>query len=72
MKSSCSDSTMQNLPTNDDPRPVPPLRPAADDCCRSGCDPCVFDLYAEALERYRAALKAWEARQKNAGRPASS
>jgi hypothetical protein len=62
---------MRNLPTND-PRPVPPTRPDADDCCRSGCDPCVFDLYAEALERYRADLHAWEARRKNTGRTKSS
>jgi hypothetical protein len=46
----------------DDPRPEPPVRPSADDCCRSGCDPCVFDLYNEALERYHAALAAWEKR----------
>lgn len=45
----------------DDP-PLPPLPPADDECCRSGCDPCVFDRYAEELERYRAALKAWEDR----------
>ncbi|WP_114811784.1 oxidoreductase-like domain-containing protein [Paraburkholderia kururiensis] len=38
------------------------MRPAEDDCCRSGCSPCVFDLYDEACERYRAALAAWEAR----------
>nr|WP_246641934.1 oxidoreductase-like domain-containing protein [Paraburkholderia edwinii] len=47
---------------DDDPRPEPPVRPSADDCCRSGCDPCVFDLYNEALERYHAALAAWEKR----------
>jgi hypothetical protein len=46
----------------DDPRPQPPMRPTDDDCCRGGCTPCVFDLYDEASERYRAALAAWEAR----------
>ncbi|MFC0692464.1 oxidoreductase-like domain-containing protein [Paraburkholderia humisilvae] len=45
-----------------DPPPVPPTRPSPDDCCRSGCDPCVFDLYNEALERYDAALAEWETR----------
>ncbi|MGI4720689.1 MAG: oxidoreductase-like domain-containing protein [Janthinobacterium lividum] len=43
------------------PRPVPPVQPALEDCCRSGCTPCVFDLYEEALERYERALAAWEA-----------
>jgi hypothetical protein len=45
-----------------DPRPTPPTRPDPDDCCHSGCDPCVFDLYEEEVTRYRAALAAWEAR----------
>lgn len=49
--------------SQNDPRPEPPERPGDDDCCRSGCDPCIFDLYQEELERYRAALAAWEARE---------
>lgn len=49
-----------------DPRPQPPVRPDLEDCCRSGCTPCVFDLYEEALERYREALAAWEAKQAHA------
>lgn len=55
---------MSNIPT-DDPKPVPPDQPDDEDCCRSGCDPCVFDRYAEALERYRTELSAWE--QRHAG-----
>lgn len=43
------------------PRPVPPVQPALEDCCRSGCAPCVFDLYEAALERYERALATWEA-----------
>ncbi len=46
-------------PPEDDPRPVPPPRPTSADCCRGGCDPCVFDLYDAALERYEAELAAW-------------
>jgi hypothetical protein len=49
-----------------DPVPQPPPQPALEDCCRSGCVPCVFDLYDEAMERYRTELKAWEARQAQA------
>jgi hypothetical protein len=47
---------------SDDPEPQPPARPDLEDCCRSGCVPCVFDLYEEALERYRGELKAWNKR----------
>lgn len=46
-----------------DSRPEPPPRPAAEDCCRSGCDPCVFDLYDAALGRYEAELRAWHTRR---------
>ncbi len=45
------------------PRPVAPVQPALEDCCRSGCTPCIFDLYEDDMERYRARLKAWEARR---------
>lgn len=45
------------------PRPVPPVQPALEECCRSGCTPCIFDLYEDAMERYRARLTAWEAHQ---------
>jgi hypothetical protein len=48
---------------DDDPRPLPPERPRLEDCCKCSCDPCIFDLYEEAVERYRAALEAWQARQ---------
>jgi len=46
----------------DDPEPVAPEPPAPGDCCQSGCIPCVYDLYDEALERYREQLRAWRAR----------
>jgi hypothetical protein len=51
------------LRPDDDPRPQPPVCPDNDDCCHSGCDPCIFDLYDEEFGRYRAALAAWEARE---------
>ncbi|HZW12548.1 MAG TPA: oxidoreductase-like domain-containing protein [Noviherbaspirillum sp.] len=49
--------------TDNDPAPIPPIAPGDNECCNSGCDPCVLDLYAAELERYRAALRAWEERQ---------
>jgi hypothetical protein len=51
----------------DDPKPQPPAEPGPDDCCHSGCTWCVLDLYYDDLERYRSALAAWEARQKQVG-----
>ena len=45
-----------------DPRPQPPARPHAMDCCGGGCCPCVFDLYEQELERYQAALGEWSRR----------
>jgi hypothetical protein len=47
----------------DDKQPTPPIEPALEDCCHSGCDPCIFDIYQDALERYRMALHEWQARQ---------
>jgi hypothetical protein len=44
------------------PRPAPPVQPALEDCCRSGCTPCIFDLYEDDMARYRIRLAAWEAR----------
>ncbi|MDE1179726.1 oxidoreductase-like domain-containing protein [Paraburkholderia sp.] len=46
----------------DDPPPVPPDQPDLNDCCRSGCEPCIFDLYDADLARYREKLAEWQAR----------
>jgi len=46
-----------------DPPPVAPTSPDDDACCGNGCDPCVWDLYAMARDRYLTALREWEARQ---------
>ncbi|WP_281664933.1 oxidoreductase-like domain-containing protein [Paraburkholderia fungorum] len=54
---------MPRATPKDDPQPVPPVRPELEDCCHSGCNPCVFDLYDEALERYQSALAEWQVRQ---------
>jgi hypothetical protein len=54
---------VDDLTADDDPRPQPPERPWPEDCCGSGCDRCVLELYEESLDRYRAELEAWKARQ---------
>ena len=35
------------------PLPPPPVEPELDECCGSGCERCVFDVYQERLERWR-------------------
>jgi hypothetical protein len=52
-----------------DPAPLEPPRPEDYECCGNGCEPCVFDLHAQAVERWRTEMKAWRERQ--AARPAA-
>ncbi len=53
---------MEGAVPDPDPRPLPPREPELNECCGSGCEPCVFDRYHAALERYEEALAAWQAR----------
>ncbi|WP_425477710.1 oxidoreductase-like domain-containing protein [Arenimonas caeni] len=53
-------------PPAHDPRPMPPEKPLPGDCCDGGCDPCVLDTYAEAMEHYREQLAQWLARNPGA------
>lgn len=46
-----------------DAPPVAPEKPLPSDCCESGCERCVFDLYAEEMHEYEAAHEAWLRRQ---------
>ena len=62
------DPVMPEVPPDDDPPPVPPVRPGNDECCHSACDPCIFDLYEDALDRYRADLRAWQERRRSRGK----
>ncbi|KFN48849.1 hypothetical protein N790_05635 [Arenimonas malthae CC-JY-1] len=55
------------MPPANDPRPVEPEKPLPGDCCDGGCNPCVLDTYAEAMEHYRERLAAWQARHPEAG-----
>ncbi|WP_043959143.1 oxidoreductase-like domain-containing protein [Lysobacter sp. A03] len=50
-----------------DPPPVEPERPLPMECCDSGCDRCVHDVYADEVQRYRELLDAWQ--QRNPDRP---
>lgn len=41
-------------PPEDSGLPEPPEEPLQSDCCGTGCSPCVFDIYREDLERWKA------------------
>ncbi len=56
---------MATAPSDNDRRPEPPRKPEPGDCCGSGCAVCVYDLYEDAMERYREQLAAWLARHPN-------
>jgi len=53
-------------PSAPDPRPLPPIEPALEDCCGSGCPNCIFDVYQMLLANYKQALAEWEARHPEA------
>ncbi|MBW8898150.1 MAG: oxidoreductase [Massilia sp.] len=53
-------------PAIPDPRPLPPIEPALEDCCGSGCPNCIFDVYQMLLANYKQALAEWEARHPEA------
>ena len=55
-------STPHDHTPADDPRPQPPEPPLPAECCEIGCPICVYDLHAEAMDAYRQALAAWQAR----------
>ena len=42
-------------------RPVEPRKPELEECCGTGCIPCVMDLYEAELEQYQQELAAWTA-----------
>lgn len=47
---------------SNDPRPEPPREPEPWECCGSGCDPCIYDRYWDAVYKYEEALAAWSLR----------
>ncbi len=38
--------------------PRPPQLPPDEECCHRGCDPCIFDYYDSAMERWRRRVEA--------------
>lgn len=41
-------------------KPAPPRKPEPQECCGTGCIPCVMDIYEEELWEYERALKQWQ------------
>ena len=52
---------MAETSSNDDHKPEPPEPPEPADCCGGGCERCVYDLHEEAMDRWREALRRWQA-----------
>ena len=52
-------------------RPAPPRAPEPGECCQSGCEVCVYDLYWDALTRYEEQLAAWERGRGSVRRPST-
>jgi len=50
-------------------KPVRPPEPEPWECCQSGCTPCIYDRYWEALTNYEAALRDWELRRQGEREP---
>ena len=50
------------LAPDEDPPPAVPIAPTMGECCRGGCDPCVFEIYQDELARYEEALREWRRR----------
>lgn len=42
----------------DHPIPKPPPMPDESECCHRGCEPCIFDYYDKAMERWEARVRA--------------
>ncbi|MCR5873922.1 oxidoreductase-like domain-containing protein [Phenylobacterium sp. J426] len=38
--------------------PTPPREPTRDECCGRGCEPCIFDYYDRALDRWETRVRA--------------
>lgn len=45
-------------------KPVPPERPLPSDCCDSGCERCVYEVYADELAHYERLLAEWKAQSR--------
>jgi hypothetical protein len=43
--------------------PIPPEKPDPEECCGSGCERCVVDVYYEKLEQYQGELREWQRRR---------
>ena len=52
---------MTDASADDTRKPEPPDPPEPADCCGGGCERCVYDLHEEAMERWREALRRWQA-----------
>ena len=45
-----------------DPRPQKPEAPLPAECCESGCEVCVWDVYNDQMLAWREAMARWRQR----------
>ncbi len=50
--------------SRDETLPPPPEKPEPDECCGSGCVPCILDLYEDRLQAWRERVAAIRARRR--------
>ncbi|MCP1673673.1 cytochrome-b5 reductase [Natronocella acetinitrilica] len=49
---------------DDNDLPPPPEKPDPQDCCGSGCIPCILEVYEDELEAWREKVAAIKARRR--------
>ncbi|MCC5857042.1 MAG: hypothetical protein JJT90_02735 [Ectothiorhodospiraceae bacterium] len=58
------------MSTDTEALPPKPTPPEPDECCGGGCVPCVYDLYEDALERWKERVRSIREAEEGQPKPA--